>query len=101
MDDVKITIRDNGPYRVEGPITLVDADGTEHDLSARGGAVSLCRCGGSTTKPFCDGTHSRIGFDAATRAVQDAESTAPAATDSPVAADGSIGQWDEQDTTRQ
>ena len=71
MADVKITIRDNGPLRVEGPITLVDANGSEHDLSARGGAVSLCRCGGSTTKPFCDGTHSRIGFQGAERAVKE------------------------------
>ena len=73
MADVKITVRSNGPYRVEGPITLVDADGSEYDLSARGGAVSLCRCGGSTNKPFCDGTHSRIGFEAAERAVKEAK----------------------------
>jgi CDGSH-type Zn-finger protein len=73
MADVKITIRDNGPYRVEGPFQLVDADGNVHDLSGRSGGVSLCRCGGSTTKPFCDGTHSRIGFQAAQRAVRQAE----------------------------
>jgi CDGSH-type Zn-finger protein len=36
-----------------------------------GEAVALCRCGGSTTKPFCDGTHSKIGFDAAERAVRE------------------------------
>lgn len=73
MADVKITIRNDGPYRVEGPIELVDADGTSYDLSARGGGVSLCRCGGSSTKPFCDGTHSRIGFQGAERAVREAE----------------------------
>jgi CDGSH-type Zn-finger protein len=73
MADVKITIRQNGPYRVEGPITLVDADGTEYDLSSRGGAFSLCRCGGSTNKPFCDGTHSKIGFQAAEKAVREAD----------------------------
>ncbi len=73
MADVKITVRNNGPYRVEGPITLVDADGNEYDLSARGGAFSLCRCGGSISKPFCDGTHSRIGFQGAERAVKETE----------------------------
>ena len=73
MDEVKITPRQNGPYVVEGPIRLFDADGNEYDLSTRGGRVSLCRCGGSTRKPFCDGTHSRIGFEAAERAVKQAE----------------------------
>jgi len=70
VPDVQITTRENGPLRVEGPVRLVDADGTEYDLSERGQVVMLCRCGGSTTKPFCDGTHSKTGFDAAERAVQ-------------------------------
>ena len=73
MADVKVTIRDNGPYRVEGEITLIDAEGNQHDLSSRNGVVALCRCGGSTRKPFCDGTHSKIGFAAAERAVAEAE----------------------------
>ena len=73
MADVKITVRQNGPYRVEGDITLVDADGNQYDLSSRGGAFSLCRCGGSTNKPFCDGTHSKIGFQAAEKAVREAD----------------------------
>ena len=73
MADVKITARNNGPYVVEGTIELVDADGTHYDLSSRSGRIVLCRCGGSTTKPFCDGTHSRIGFQAAERAVQQSE----------------------------
>ena len=57
-----------------GPFRLVDADGNEYDVGDRK-VVALCRCGGSTTKPFCDGTHSRTGFRAAERAVaaQDAE----------------------------
>ncbi len=71
MSEVKITARNNGPYRVEGPVTLVDADGNEYDLTERGESVALCRCGGSTTKPFCDGTHSRKGFEAAERAVRE------------------------------
>jgi CDGSH-type Zn-finger protein len=73
MADVKITPRNNGPYLIEGPVTIVDADGNEYDLSGRPGRLMLCRCGGSTTKPFCDGTHSRIGFQAAERAVQQAD----------------------------
>jgi CDGSH-type Zn-finger protein len=80
MSQVKITIRKNGPYRVEGleNLELVDADGNRYDLSGKT-AISLCRCGGSTTKPFCDGTHSKIGFQAAEAAVKAEESakTAP------------------------
>ena len=69
---VKITVRPNGPYRVEAPegsIELVDANGNIYDLTGKP-AFSLCRCGASVNKPFCDGTHSRIGFLAAEAAVQ-------------------------------
>lgn len=69
---VEIKVRENGPYVVSGPVRLVDAAGNEYDISGRK-AVSLCRCGGSTTKPFCDGTHSQIGFAGAERAVQEAD----------------------------
>jgi CDGSH-type Zn-finger protein len=72
-EPVEIKVRLNGPYRVQGPITLVDADGNEFELPDDGRPLALCRCGGSTTKPFCDGTHSKIGFDAATRAVRESE----------------------------
>ena len=66
---VKITIRPNGPYLVEGEAELVDVDGNKVDTSARGSRLALCRCGASVTKPFCDGTHSKIGFQAAEAAV--------------------------------
>ena len=89
MADVTITVRENGPYLVKGPIQILDVEGNAFQVERE--TVALCRCGGSTTKPFCDGTHSRVGFDAATRAVQEAESTEPAAADSAVAADCSIG----------
>ncbi len=69
MADVKITVRPNGPYRVEGAVTLVDAEGKEWDLTGKP-AFSLCRCGASVNKPFCDGTHSKIGFQAAEAAVR-------------------------------
>jgi CDGSH-type Zn-finger protein len=70
--EVTITVRNNGPYLVEGPVRLVDADGNEYPLTP-GKRFSLCRCGGSVNKPFCDGTHTRIGFAAAERAVREAE----------------------------
>lgn len=73
-NETRVTIRanQNGSFRVEGPIRLIDADGNEYPVP-EGKGVSLCRCGGSTRKPFCDGTHSRIGFEAAERAVREAE----------------------------
>jgi CDGSH-type Zn-finger protein len=66
--EVTITVRPNGPFRVEGPIKLINTDGNPIDLTGKA-AVSLCRCGASTNKPFCDGTHSKIGFQAAAAAV--------------------------------
>jgi CDGSH-type Zn-finger protein len=75
MAQVKITIRPNGPYRVEAPegsVELVDVSGNHFDLTGKP-AFSLCRCGGSVNKPFCDGTHSRVGFQAAELAVRKAE----------------------------
>jgi len=68
---VTIKIKDNGPYLVDGDFTLVDAAGNEIPLIKR----ALCRCGGSTTKPFCDGTHSKIGFQGAIAAVEKNESS--------------------------
>ena len=61
MTEVTITVRPNGPYKVNGPITVVDAEGREFELP-EGTSVVLCRCGHSSTKPFCDATHKRIGF---------------------------------------
>ena len=73
MDEVTIIVRLNGPYRVRGPITLVDADGNEFELPGTE-FVALCRCGHSKSKPFCDGTHRGVGFQAETRAEPPAES---------------------------
>ena len=67
-DELTIKVTENGPYLVTGPLRLLDADGTPHPVERQ--TVALCRCGGSTTKPFCDGTHSKVGFAAAERAVQ-------------------------------
>lgn len=63
---VTITIRKDGPYRVEGELMLVDHEGNIVPLP--GPKFSLCRCGASTKKPFCDGTHSKIGFKGADEA---------------------------------
>jgi CDGSH-type Zn-finger protein len=71
MERVVIKVRHNGPYKVTGPITLIDADENHYDLGDRGETIVLCRCGGSQSKPFCDGTHSQIGFQAAERAVRE------------------------------
>jgi len=57
----KITVNDHGPLRIEGPMTLHDAAGKEYGLGGRT-VVSLCRCGHSANKPFCDGSHARQGF---------------------------------------
>jgi CDGSH-type Zn-finger protein len=65
---VKVTIRPNGPYLVEGDVELVDVNGNPVDTTGRP-RIALCRCGASVTKPFCDGTHSKVGFQAAEAAV--------------------------------
>src|ERR1700757_3950635 len=66
MAEVIIEARPNGPYVVTGTIELHDANGKVLPTQAR---VVLCRCGASIKKPFCDGTHSKIGFQAAAQAV--------------------------------
>lgn len=70
MSTLKITATKNGPYKVEGPIELL------HDttpVATSGSTVFLCRCGASSKKPFCDGTHSKIGFQAAAEAVPESK----------------------------
>src|SRR4029077_3553214 len=67
MTDVTITPKSNGPLIVEGPVRIVTPDGRELTPPPRkdgkpAEVVVLCRCGGSATKPFCDGTHKRNGF---------------------------------------
>ena len=54
-----ITVRPNGPYRVEGGVPLEAPDGTPYELKP---AYSLCRCGKSANKPYCDATHKECGF---------------------------------------
>jgi len=60
-----ITPSDNGPYVVEGGAMLVDEEGNRYQV---GDTVALCRCGLSSSKPFCDGSHEQANFAAADRA---------------------------------
>jgi len=69
MAETVIRAIPDGPYRVTGPAKVIDPQGNEITIE-EGRTVSLCRCGGSVTKPFCDGTHSQIGFQAAEAAVK-------------------------------
>ncbi len=68
MEQTNISTYENGPFLVTGPFRLVDAGGDEFAVEKE--TVALCRCGASTKKPFCDGTHSRVGFRAAERVVR-------------------------------
>jgi len=61
-EPTKITPYRNGPYLVRGPFAIVDQDGKEIEIKRR--VVALCRCGRSQIRPFCDGTHKTIGFQA-------------------------------------
>ena len=59
---MKVTVLKNGPLRVEGEdIQLLDPQGNPYGLGGRT-VVSLCRCGQSQNKPFCDGSHNHHGF---------------------------------------
>lgn len=66
MTEIKIQIKDNGPFLVQGDVSILDAEGQAFD--ADGKAIALCRCGASTNQPFCTGNHKKIGFESAPRA---------------------------------
>lgn len=56
---VTINVLKGAPYVLKGPFTLIQTDGREEVMNS----AYLCRCGASEKKPFCDGTHGKIGFD--------------------------------------
>jgi CDGSH-type Zn-finger protein len=62
-DELTVQVRVNGPYKIEGPVRIVDAEGVAFELPP-GSSVVLCRCGHSQNKPFCDATHRKVGFEA-------------------------------------
>jgi CDGSH-type Zn-finger protein len=57
----KVTCNHNGPIRIEGEFEILDPAGAVFGLAGRT-VISLCRCGHSANKPFCDGSHNRMGF---------------------------------------
>ena len=72
--EVKVVVSKNGPYLVSGNVPLAkqtivgDAQGEstawkQGDPYPQQGSYALCRCGHSKSKPFCDGTHTKVGFD--------------------------------------
>ena len=62
MADSKITVMKNGPLRLEGEnLQILDPAGNAFGLGGRT-VISLCRCGQSRNKPFCDGSHNHHGF---------------------------------------
>jgi CDGSH-type Zn-finger protein len=72
---VTIKVRKDGPYAIDlttGEINLIDHEGNPIPINLPEGKtiVALCRCGGSSRKPFCDGTHSKIGFKGAEQAAR-------------------------------
>ncbi|NOT76347.1 MAG: CDGSH iron-sulfur domain-containing protein [Cyclobacteriaceae bacterium] len=56
MEKVKLTVNSNGSIKIEGDFEIVDAGGNAYGLQGRT-VVSVCRCGRSANKPFCDGSH--------------------------------------------
>lgn len=78
---VTIKVRKDGPYAVDlatGSINLIDHEGNQiplPPLPEGKTTIALCRCGGSSKKPFCDGTHSKIGFKGAEQAAREFDAT--------------------------
>ena len=68
-EEATISTYEDGPYLVTGSFRLLDTKGDEFSMEKE--TIALCRCGASTKKPFCDGTHSKIGFRAAERAARE------------------------------
>jgi CDGSH-type Zn-finger protein len=63
MSEVVIKARENGPFLVTGPVTVVDHLGNKFETAGTGN-IALCRCGHSQKKPFCDGSHKACSFQA-------------------------------------
>jgi CDGSH-type Zn-finger protein len=61
MPSTKIMPQSNGPIRIAGDFEILDPSGAAFGLAGRT-MISLCRCGHSENKPFCDGSHNRVGF---------------------------------------
>lgn len=68
-DEFTVKASGNGPFLLKGPVVVVDPTGKEMHVRA-GKSLALCRCGSSQSKPFCDGSHSKVGFVAGESAPQ-------------------------------
>ncbi|HET8547690.1 MAG TPA: CDGSH iron-sulfur domain-containing protein [Bryobacteraceae bacterium] len=67
MAATKVMILKNGPIRIEGDFEITDYEGAPFGLAGRT-VISLCRCGMSENKPFCDASHGRTGFSSECKA---------------------------------
>ena len=67
MPDTKIIVNNDGSLKVEGDFTVYDVEGNAFDLAVRK-VISFCRCGHSENKPFCDGSHRKVGFQSQIKA---------------------------------
>lgn len=65
MSGSTIKVNDNGSYLLTGTFEIIDAEGNKFETKK---AVSLCRCGHSNNKPFCDGAHRKANFESSPRA---------------------------------
>ncbi|WP_430789826.1 CDGSH iron-sulfur domain-containing protein [Virgibacillus flavescens] len=63
-EKAQIKVNDDGSLRVSGDIELIDGEGNAYTTKK---VFSLCRCGHSFTKPYCDGTHKKKGFESKVR----------------------------------
>jgi CDGSH-type Zn-finger protein len=63
-DAVVIRCRENGPLLVQGLVKVVDYLGNEFVIPPGKDNIAMCRCGHSKNKPFCDGSHRQVGFQA-------------------------------------
>lgn len=80
---ITIKVRKDGPYAIEGEFTLIDHEGNPIPYTPKPGKpMTLCRCGASTKKPFCDGTHSKIGFKGAEEAAREFDAGSTSGTTS-------------------
>lgn len=70
MTPPTIRLRDDGPLVIQGPVTIVDAEGNAFEVPDDKPLIALCRCGHSGRKPFCDGSHRDCGFRASERATR-------------------------------
>ena len=68
-DETEILTKTNGPLVLDGKFLIKDGDGREFDLAGRT-KISLCRCGHSNNKPFCDGRHNQAGFNSKVEAIK-------------------------------